>query len=179
MTAASPGGNGAEIEVGASAAAGDLRYWKAREAVRQGEARLAAQAAIRTALEARATAITGWAATSLAVATAAVFAAPMRAARYGLGVTAALLFVAAGLCIYAARPGDWSVAGYDPQVITRDTLGTELEVLESVGSGISAGLRANAVRLDAMARLLRRSGWLLLAAPLAGAVAYSVIRAAT
>jgi hypothetical protein len=62
------------IEVGANIQDGDLRLWRAKEAVRQGELRLAAQAAIRTALEARATAITGWAAASflaLAAATAA------------------------------------------------------------------------------------------------------------
>jgi len=54
-----------QIEVGASLADGDLRYWRAKEAVRQGELRLFEQAAIRTALEARATAITGWASASM------------------------------------------------------------------------------------------------------------------
>jgi hypothetical protein len=62
-----------EIEVGA--AGSDLRYWKAKEAVRQGEARLAAQASVRATLEARAAALTGWAAVSLLAATGAAFAA--------------------------------------------------------------------------------------------------------
>ena len=52
-------------------------------------------------------------------------------------------------------------------------------MLESVGSGISVGLQANAERLDGMARRLRRYGWLLIAAPLVGAATYSVIRAVT
>jgi hypothetical protein len=62
-----------DIEVGATH--GDLRYWRAKEAVRQGELRLATQAAIRTAWEARATAITGWAAISLLAATGEGFTA--------------------------------------------------------------------------------------------------------
>ena len=53
-----------QIEVGASVTDGDLRYWRSKEAVRQGELRLSEQAAIRTALEARASAITGWASAS-------------------------------------------------------------------------------------------------------------------
>ena len=69
-TASSPT---SDIEVGATD--GDLRYWRAKEAVRQGEARLAAQAAICSAPEARATALTGWAAVSLLPATGAGFTA--------------------------------------------------------------------------------------------------------
>ncbi len=49
-----------DIEVGA--ADRTLRYWLAKEAMRQGEARLNAQNSVRTTLEACATAITGWAA---------------------------------------------------------------------------------------------------------------------
>jgi len=164
------------IEVGASEADGDLRYWRAKEALRQGEARLTAQAAIRTAMEARATAITGWAAASLVVATGAVFAAPDSASRGAAGLTAVVLFFAAGVCIYAARPRDWTITGYDPEIIMNDSLATELEALESLAEGISPGIQANNRRLNGMGRLLRLSGWALIAAPLGGATTYIVIR---
>ena len=98
-----------EIEVGASEAEGDLRFWRAKEAVRQGEARLDAQAAIRTAMEARATAITGWAATSLIVAAGAGFATTDWPARGGAALTAIMLFAAAVIGIHPARPREWSI----------------------------------------------------------------------
>lgn len=167
------------IEVGANIQDGDLRLWRAKEAVRQGELRLTAQAAIRTALEARATAITGWAAASLlalAAATAAVTGVALRAG----GVTAGLvLFSAAGMCIHAARPRDWAQTGYDPTVIIDDTLGTELEVLESMAGGISPGIQRNNTRLEEMGKFLRWAGWMLIAAPFLGAIAYTIARAVT
>lgn len=167
------------IEVGASEAEGDLRYWRAKEAVRQGEARLTAQAAIRTAMEARATAITGWAAAALVVATGAVFAAPDWASRSAAAFTVVVLFIAAGTCIFAARPRDWSMTGYDPQVIMTDTLSTELETLESLAEGISPGIQANNLRLNTMGTLLRWAGWMLIAAPVAGAATYVAFHALT
>ena len=64
------------------------------------------------------------------------------------------------------------MVGYDPLVIACDQLGSELEVLESVGEGLSNGIQANNLRLDAMGRMLRWAGWLLILAPVVGAVAY-------
>jgi hypothetical protein len=159
-----------DIEVGATE--GDLRYWRAKEAVRQGEARLTAQAAIRTALEARASALTGWAAVSLLAATGAGFAAKDIAGFAGASGAALTLFVAAIVGIHAVRPRDWAMVGYDPEVITSDRLGSELEVLESIAAGLSPGIQANNRRLDAMGRMLRWAGWMLIAAPIIGAVAY-------
>jgi hypothetical protein len=159
-----------EIEVGA--AGSDLRYWKAKEAVRQGEARLAAQAAVRAALEARATALTGWAAVSLLAATGAGFAAKDAAGLMGAAVTGLFLFWAAALGIHAARPLNWAMVGYDPTLITSDPLGSELEVLESIAVGLSAGFQGNNLRLNQTGKLLRWAGWLLTAAPLFGGAAY-------
>lgn len=61
----------------------------------------------------------------------------------------------------------------------RATLGTELEALESIAGGISPGIQANNRRLDGMGRLLRWAGWLLIAAPLAGAAIYLLLREIT
>jgi hypothetical protein len=158
------------IEVGA--AEGDLRYWRAKEAVRQGEARLTAQAAIRTALEARATALTGWAAISLLAATGAGFTAKDTAGRAGAAGAGSILFVAAIIGIHAVRPRDWAMVGYDLAVISADRLESELEVLESIASGLSPGIQANNRRLNEMGRMLRWAGWLLIVAPTVGAITY-------
>jgi hypothetical protein len=159
-----------EIEVGATGA--DLRYWKAKEAVRQGESRLAAQAAVRVALEARSTALTGWAAVSLLATTGAGFAAKDVAGFTGALVTGFILFAAAVLGIHAARPRNPSMVGYDPTVIISDPLESELEVLESIGTGFSPGIQLNNLRLTEMAKLLRWAGWLLIAAPVIGGSVY-------
>lgn len=159
-----------DIEVGATE--GDLRYWRAKEAVRQGEARLSAQAAIRTALEARATALTGWSAVSLLAATGAGFTAKDTAGFTGAACAGLALFGAAIVGIHAVRPRDWAMVGYDPEVIISDQLGSELEVLESIATGLSPGIQANNRRLNAMARMLRWAGWALIAAPVIGAAAY-------
>jgi hypothetical protein len=159
-----------DIEVGATA--GDLRYWRAKEAVRQGEARLTAQAAVRTALEARAAALTGWAAVSLLAATGAGFAAKDAAGFAGASGAGTALFVAAIMGIHAARPRDWAMVGYDPEVITSDQLGSELEVLESIAAGLSPGIQANNRRLNEMGLMLRWAGWVLIVAPAIGAATY-------
>ena len=64
------------------------------------------------------------------------------------------------------------MVGYDPVVITADQLGSELEVLKSVAAGLSPGIQANNDRLNGIARMLRLVGWLLIAAPVVGAVGY-------
>ena len=124
------------IEVGARLADGDLRYWQAKEALRQGEARLASQLAVRTALESRATALTGWSAASLLVLTGAALTAANDATRIAATTTAIVLFLSALIGVHAVRSGDWSLIGYDPSVILDDPLETELEVLESVALGL-------------------------------------------
>ncbi len=82
-------GETSEIELGA--VAGDLRYWRAKEGIRQGEARLEAQSAVRTALEARATALTGWAAIALLAVTSVAFSSTTVAPQAGAFVVGVVL----------------------------------------------------------------------------------------
>jgi hypothetical protein len=172
-------GRPGEIEVGAAESDGTLRLWKAREAVRQGELRLGAQAAVRTALEARATALTGWAAAALlALAAGGAAAADARAALAAI-VAGSILFAAAALSVQAARPRDWGMAGYSPQAIQAAGLATELETLEAIADGISPAILKNNDRLERMGAAIRVSGGLLLAAPVAGAAVYAALRSAS
>lgn len=164
-----------EIQVGAADSDGTLRLWKAKEAVRQGELRLGAQAAIRTALEARATALTGWAAAALLAISAAGATTPEWQPRAAATVAGSLLFLAAAISIHAARPRDWGVAGYAPQAIVDAELPSELETLEAIADGISPAILSNNDRLEAMAATMRWAGTLLLAAPIVGAATYAAL----
>ena len=169
-----PEGAEAEIEVGATDR--DLRYWLAKEAVRQGEARLTAQNTTRTALDARATALTGWAAVGLLATAGASFTARDDPAFLGATTAAVVLFVAAATGIYAARPRSWSLIGYSPDLIRglASTLMTELEVLEAIAGGLNDGITINNRTISQTSRLLRWAGWLLIIAPLIGAATYRV-----
>ncbi len=64
------------------------------------------------------------------------------------------------------------MVGYDPEVITADRLGSELEVLESIAAGLSPGIQANNRRLNTMGRMLRWADWMLISALALGAAAY-------
>ncbi len=68
------------------------------------------------------------------------------------------------------------MVGYDPNLILENTLGIELELLESMAQGLAPGIQANNKRLNSMGRNLRVAGWLLIAAPGIGAVAYLCLR---
>ncbi len=48
-------------------------------------------------------------------------------------------------------------------------------MLESVAAGLSTGIQANNRRLNAMSRMLRWVGWMLIGAPVLGAAAYEAI----
>lgn len=160
------------IDVGA--ADGDLRYWLAKEGLRQGEVRIGAQNGVRTALEARATAITGWAAVGFLAISGASFTAKEPPAVWGATVAAAMLFAAGVVCILAARPRNWSMLGYSPDVIMemQARFATELEALESMCGGLADGMKVNNRRLDRMGSALRWGGWLLICSPVAGVAAY-------
>ena len=171
-TEAEPHGSPPPIEVGLDG--GDVRYWRAGEAVRLGEKRLEAQNAIRTAMEARATAITGWGAVGLLAATGAAFTAKDIATLAGSIVAAAVLFVASVVAIHAARPRDWTMAGYDPNLILASRFETELEEQEATAKGYSPGIQDNNHRLNGMGRMIRLAGALLISAPILGGIAYSL-----
>jgi hypothetical protein len=154
----------------------EMRFCRAKEAVRQGEGRLNTQSSVRTALEARATAITGWSSASLLAAAAVIFSSGQWQVRMSASVVSVPLFCCAAMCVHAARPRDWAMVGYDPNLILENTLGIELELLESMAQGLAPGIQANNKRLNSMGRNLRVAGWLLIAAPGIGAVAYLCLR---
>jgi hypothetical protein len=163
-----------DIDVGK--AGSEMRFCRAKEAVRQGEGRLNTQSSVRTALEARATAITGWSSASLLAAAAVVFSSGQWQVRMSASLVSIPLFCCEAICVHAARPRDWSMVGYDPNLILENVLGMELELLESIAQGLAPGIQANNIRLNSMGKNLRLAGWTLVAAPVIGVAAYLCLK---
>ncbi len=157
------------VEVGAVGA--DLRYWRAKEALRHGELRLGVQAQATQALEARATAIVGWSVVGVLALGAAVVngAHPIAA-----GVAALCLIGAAVLCITALLTRDWAGPGYRPEIVFEDRSATELEAIESMVIGYQQAVQSNH---DGFSRFQRSLKWALvglIAAPIVGALSIAL-----
>jgi hypothetical protein len=129
-----------EIAVGAIGS--ELRYWRAKEAVRQAELRLSSQTDARRGFEARVTAMLGWIVAASSILTAGLLGSSHERAIAAMSALIPLL-AGAGLCIAMIWPSWWSNAGYDPDKITESGLGTELEILESMAAGYAAGIAHN------------------------------------
>lgn len=133
-----------QIEVGANK--DTLRYWKAKEAMRNAELRLEAQAATVQALEARATSVLGW---LLAILTTIAGAAliKLNAGQVVVGIAICTAFVPGLLTLIAATgaiwPKDWCVPGYDPSVVTSECE-NELQQIDFLVCGYSRGIAENA-----------------------------------
>jgi hypothetical protein len=154
------------IEVGVEE--GGLRYWRAKEAMRQAELQLTAQAATKQAFETRAAALLSWiVAISSLMSAGGTFSTRIIPVMAMLGV----LTVSALICISVVWPRFWSQPGYDPRLIMEDQHGTELEQLESLALGYANGIEGNEQRLDRDARRMRAAFCLLGLVPLTGAIA--------
>jgi hypothetical protein len=160
------------IEVGETE--GTLRLWRAKEAVRQAELTLAGQEKIKTALEARSTAMTGWAATAFLAAAGAAVAAQDHDARVAAIAAGVPLAITALACIAANRPRGWTMPGLDPDLLLAAQEPTELEILERVAKSLGEGIFLNDKRLNNMVPLIRRAGWALSIAPAVAVVAYLI-----
>lgn len=151
------------IEVGAADDA--LRFWRSVEAVRQGELRLAAQAANRAAIEQRAGALAGWCNAGLLALGAAVFAKVTDAQLVAAIAAATLLAAALWFCLAALKPRSWGVAGYDPAHLVRWEEASELEIRERMAVGYADGIAMNDARLDLAGWCLRTASLFMAAAP--------------
>lgn len=160
-----------EIELGAIG--GDLRLWQAKEALRQAELRLAAQASALQAFETRATAILGWIALIIsALAGAAVVNLDAGKPWRALGLSAGL--IPAGVSALAASrmlwPKEWNVPGHEPATV-RAPCTSELAQIEWLADGYAIGIAENAAFLKRAGRQVRVAWWCILAAPIIAGVA--------
>ena len=124
MTALSAGSQeDNEIEVGA---VGDtLRYWLAKEALRQGELALTSQLCALDAMMSRASSIFGWSVT-VSIALVGVVSLPA-SSRLPALVSLVCTFFAAVCCVCALWPRNWVLNGYDASWVISQVYGTELE----------------------------------------------------
>jgi hypothetical protein len=154
-----------EIELGQVAEDG-LRYWRAKEALRQGELRLVAQSAALATFEARATSVVGWAvagSTSL-VALTTVVALP-GGLRFGAVLAVVLLFLAAICGARVIGAGDWRAFGA-PASVLDSSYASEVEDLEAMAGGLAIDIGHNEERLaDAGRRLAWALRWAAAAPP--------------
>jgi len=129
-----------------------FRLWCAREAQRQGEARIAGQMSSVGLMISRAVAALGWSVTlALALATASsVFQHKVQAV-----LPIALLLLAASLFLAVIWPRGWGVPGDDPGWIMGMPHETELEMVEALAARASLDCNSNAARLLRVSRCLR------------------------
>jgi hypothetical protein len=159
-----------ETEVGATE--GDLRYWLAKEAMRQSEARLVGQAASLQAMETRATSLLTW---SVTVSMALVAAATTERFFWPAIGAAAFALCTAALAILALWPRRWFTGGHRPSALDKLGHTTELGFLEQMAMGNEAAADLNEERLRRFAGLIRLC-WISLA--LAPVVAAAILAAA-
>ena len=166
-----------EIEAGET---GDtLRLWQAREAMRQAELRLTAQAGSLQAFEARATAMLGWVTVAISTLAGAALVSldagrPWRAAALCIALVPAL--VAAFNASRALWPKQWNVAGYAPEIVM-DACVSELQQTEYLVSGYAIGISNDDAFLDRAGRWIRVTWLALLATPMIAGAAVALILA--
>lgn len=159
--------NGGMTEVGSCRGDGSIRYWCAREALRQGEIRLEQQLAAIDDVRARSGWLVGWcvtlAAALFAGAAAGYFPIPAAAA-------AVLAVLAAFCCVAVLWPRAWDSAGGWASWVMTEPYETELEVLEALAQGCVASAAENGLRIARASFLLRAALVLFIAAPVVGAI---------
>lgn len=143
------------IEVGA--ADKQLRLWAAKEAVRQGELRLAAQAANLQAAEGRATSLFGWTNAGVLAGAALFSSHEVNHQALVIASLAAPAFLTIGFCLVALWPTTWCETGTDipwllAQVAEDDS---ELRNLEAMAKAYGTALDENSRRLLRFSKLLR------------------------
>jgi hypothetical protein len=160
-----------KIEVGA--AGDDLRYWQAKEALRQAELRLGSQASTLQAFEARSTSILGWLVAVLTTIAGAA-AVTLNGGHAARAAALCVAFVPATIAIFAAAgvvwPKKWSVPGYEPPVVLSECE-NELQQTEFFVQGYATGIRENAQFLAGAGERVRRAWWGLMLTPPTGAAA--------
>jgi hypothetical protein len=158
-------------EIGATG--GDLRYWMAKEALRQSELRLAAQPNSLQAMETRATSILTW---SVSVGLALVALWSTGRAEAPAIAAFACTFAASAAAVWALWPRTWTVAGHQLSEMQSWTYATELEHLEAMATGNAEAAAANDRRMRAFGQALKVAWVLLAMAPAAALVTVAAAR---
>lgn len=148
--------------------------WLGKEMLRQGELRLASQAASLTSMESRATNLLAFCGAALiALGAAVVTAGCLRGV--AAGGTAVLIFAAAAHLLLGLKPVAWGVAGLQPAELRGwDDARRQDAALRVWAKVLDKTINRNKMRLDDLGRRLWNAVRLVLAAPFAGGAAMVV-----
>lgn len=143
-----------------------IRLVQAKEALRQAELRLAAQATALAAIEARAGALIAWSMAGVVAGGAGLFlpTVPPAAAFASAGLAASLV-AAAVAGVLALLPGDWGVAGHKPKDVMGEWVTDEEDLFDWLAEGYNDTIAANAARLERASRALRWALRFLIVSP--------------
>jgi hypothetical protein len=156
-----------EIEVGALGS--ELRFWRAKEALRQGERSLDLEATLLSGTLSQATTMLGWIVTGTTAA-AALAISPSAHPEWKLPATLVAfgLIAPAIICIYVVFPRRGvQIEGFDAPQILLSGHASELEQLEGMAKGLFDAVRATRKRLLISRRLLAIAWILFTAIPVA------------
>jgi hypothetical protein len=150
-------------------AAGDLPLWRAKEAVRHAEVRLAVQVQANQALEGRAASMLGWSVTGLlALAAGLIGGTHVLAA----SSAAACLGITSLLCVYCILRREFrGVPGYEPAILLQDASQSEYEALVSLAKGYQQSIDLNTAAFNTQKHRLAIALVVMAAAPLVGLAA--------
>ncbi len=150
-----------EIEVGAQG--DELRYWLAKEAVRQGERSLTFEASVLAATLAQATTMLSWLVTAVTAAVVVAINPSHPEWKIAAIAISAGLVIAAGRCIWVVFPRrSIQSEGFDAPQIMQSGLKSELEQLESLAEGIFTAVVHSRARIISFQRRLAVA-WIIFA----------------
>ncbi|WP_200408932.1 hypothetical protein [Komagataeibacter oboediens] len=140
----------------------EIRLWKANQAVRHGELRLAAQSTALTGAQTRATSLLTWVVPLMGVSLGIILNKDYIAAGWVLLTGNA---VTAVLCATALAPTAWSEAGFKPVEVLDIPYDSELLCQEAVAVTYQESIQKNDRRMKKFTRLMQGAWWVFLITP--------------
>ena len=150
--------------------------WLGKEMLRQAELRVSAQAAVLSALEARAASLLNLCSGGVLAAGAAMFTAA-KPLGYVAAVVAAVLVGAGAHLLYALRArSGWLVPGFRPKDLAPYAEFEQDESQRAMAASLDDGIPSNSARLDTLGAAVNLAAWVVLLAPVIGGVAALFLR---
>ena len=162
---------GAEPEIELGAVGDDLRYWAAKEALRQVELRKRSQTDIFSSFNTRATSVLGWSVTGILALGAAVVTGHQT---WAAAATILPLTCAAALSISVLWPRRWYDGAWAADWVLRWPRKSELETIEAMATGGHESLEEDDKKLQKFARRLAIAYGCLIGAPVLGLIVFLV-----
>jgi hypothetical protein len=158
-----PAASSSQIEVGAQGV--DLRYWLAKEALRQSEITSGFESSALTATIGLATTILGWLVPAATAAGIAAITARKPEWRFAADVVLVGFGLTVSICIFVILPIHVKSAAFDAPQLLNSGLTTELEHLESMALGQFEASQKRRTKLVLLRRAVALAWFLFFATP--------------